>query len=400
MRGRSKALAVVGFSMFAVCGCGAYAGRSAPPMYKAYREAALEQVEELRAGALGAAATPAVSASMLLAQVSGPDDDGRINVQSPGARLVVYSAAIQMVVARIAETLDGIAAVAGGLGGYVQSLEANVITVKVPAGRFDEAVNAVAKLGEVTGRAMKSADVTDTVRDYRIRLSNAENVRERLVKLLDKCDTVEDALKVEKELARVTEEIELLKGRLQQMEHSLAFSTITVSLNSPIPQVRTKRHSPFNWVNSLGSVIEDGMHAYPSKGRPPMRFRLPENYVLFRRGSDTAAVSADGVSLLVQKRDNYEGGSLDFWSRLVRRQLVEQRCVSIAAEKGLQLVTKVPANLFAGMKIIAGEEIGYAVGVAVNRSFVYVFEAWGPAAALEKDMEKIEESVQSLRVPR
>lgn len=397
MRKPEKTFVVTGLMLSVVLssGCGTYAGYYMPEAYSEELPAS-----EAELNMRGASSTPAVTASMLLAKTGGPSDDARVTAQPPGPRLIVYSGALQMVVIQIFQTLDKINSIARSLGGYVHLLEENTVTIKVPVDKFEEAMDTISRLGEVTGKAFKSSDITDTVRDFRIRLANAENVRDRLVKLLDKCTTVEDTLKVEKELGRITEEIELLKGRLQQMEHSVAFSTITVVLNSPIPQARTRQRSPFNWVNFLGSGIETGLNAYPSKGRPIVNFQLPESYVLFRRGNNSAAISADGVSLLIQRQENYEGGNLDFWSGLIRKQLVAHRCIAINEESDLQLATKVPAKLFAGVKAVAGEDVGYTVAVAVNRSFVYVFEAWGPAAVLSKDKRKIEESVKSLRVPR
>jgi len=61
-------------------------------------------------------------------------------------------------------------------------------------------------------------------------------VRKRLEALLSKSEKMEDTIKLEQELERVTQTIELIKGKLQYMQDQIAFSTIRVDLNSPRPQ--------------------------------------------------------------------------------------------------------------------------------------------------------------------
>ena len=43
-------------------------------------------------------------------------------------------------------------------------------------------------------------------------------------------------LKVEQELARVTGELERLKGRKRLMKNKVAFATLIIRFNSPVPQ--------------------------------------------------------------------------------------------------------------------------------------------------------------------
>jgi hypothetical protein len=96
-------------------------------------------------------------------------------------------------------------------------------------------------------------DVTDEFTDLEVRLRNAEVVRQRLEALLAKAASVEDALAVERELARLTQSIELWKGKLKLLRELVAFSTITVNF-----QVRSVEHVkgdvtlPFDWLRQLG----------------------------------------------------------------------------------------------------------------------------------------------------
>jgi hypothetical protein len=65
-------------------------------------------------------------------------------------------------------------------------------------------------------------------------LDNASNARKRYLELLAKAETVEAALKVEKELERLNGEIDSLEGKINQLKHLSEYSTITVYLEEKV----------------------------------------------------------------------------------------------------------------------------------------------------------------------
>ncbi len=317
-------------------------------------------------------------------------------------RLVVYNGDLRLVVERLTDTLQQVKKLAEGMGGYMQEMSGTSITVKVPANKFHEAVAAVEKLGEVAAREIKGTDVTEQVRDLRIRLQNDEGLRQRLLKLLEKSDKVEDTLKVEKELTRVTESIELIKGRLQYVESQVAFSTLTVHVNSPLPQRQIETEIPFAWVRELGGDLTRGSAGRPAPGLGPLRgikFRLPDAYIKYYEDDDeTRAMSADEVLVRLRRHENYKGGDLDFWATLVRRALVAQRAFALKDPTELKLRTGVAARVIAGSKEIGGKPYGYLIAVVARKEHVYTFEAWGPQEKFATHRERLEGAIRSIRV--
>jgi len=315
---------------------------------------------------------------------------------------IIYNATIHLVVERIAESLERVRSAAAALGGYLQEMGPEAITVKVPAARFEALLDAMAKLGEVALKEVKGTDVSETMRDLAVRLKNAEEIRERLAKLLDRAAGMEDALKIEKELERVTEAVELLKGKLRYLENGVAYSTLTVRLNSPVPQKLPAEALPFPWVETLGSELAQGARRedrwYGRTGRG-VAFELPEGYVKYYQGDDvTRAMSADGVLVRAERRENCEGGKTEFWARLIRRVLLERRTVPVKDQAALKLKTGAEARVLSGGKEVGGKDTGYLLAVAADKKWVYTLEAWGPRERLEADRAKIEKAVQSLRV--
>jgi hypothetical protein len=71
--------------------------------------------------------------------------------------------------------------------------------------------------------------------------------------LLAKASSVEDALAVERELARVTGVIEQLKGKRKLLSELVAFSTISVSFQARgVEHLNAQPPLPFDWLQELG----------------------------------------------------------------------------------------------------------------------------------------------------
>jgi hypothetical protein len=317
-------------------------------------------------------------------------------------RLVVYNAVLNVVVERVSDSLVEIRRTVTQMGGYMHTMSNDSITMKVPAGRFHEAVDEIARLGEVTHRDIKGADVTAKMRDLKIRLDNAEQTRGRLIKLLDRAGKMEDAIKIEKELERITEKIELLKGQIAVLSNDVSYSTITVNLNRKRPVRDIRVGTPFYWLHSLGAGLTQTDTGFPYESSSLWGsdvFELPEDYIKYYQDkSRTKAMSAAKVMIDLHKETNYKGGSVKFWGELVRRVLVEEKAFSIKDSKRLTLRNKVEVVTHGGVKQIGTKMKGYLVGIAVTKKYVYVFECWGPIEEFEKDAAKLTKAIESMRV--
>lgn len=319
-------------------------------------------------------------------------------------RLIIYSGLLQLVVSDISTTLETIRAHAIAQGGYLQEQDAASITVRVPAAKFQEAVDTYARLGVVTARHIKAQDVTEEMRDLKIRLENAQQTRARLLAHLEKSTKAEDTIKIEQELDRVTQTIELLKGKLQAMESQIAFSVLKVVLNSPLPQQKVNQ-VPFAWVRNLGEAVISGNVAANAdtsrRERRAIRFDPPASYIRFYDRDDVSeTMSADGVILRIQKQDNYPGGDVVFWTKLARRTLVENRSIALEQDQEVSSRDKAAGRVLVGRRDLAGQKSGYLLALFVTEDGVYAAEAWGPLAAFEKDREALINAVKSLEAKR
>ena len=162
-------------------------------------------------------------------------------------RLLVQRGDLQVEVPRPEDALRAFVAAAQERGGYLQNQSASRAVVRVPAAKFDELFAFVRTQGRVLAESRSADDVTEEFVDLGIRLDNARKARERLTEILQKADKVEDILRVEAELRRLTEEIERMEGRRKFLADQVAMATLTAQFQAafepPPPPRRQKAPS-------------------------------------------------------------------------------------------------------------------------------------------------------------
>jgi len=174
-------------------------------------------------------------------------------VQVVTGPMLIYDATVTMAVFEAVAAIDATMKLTHDLGGYLVRRDDRTMVLRVPAARYREALEAIGKLGDVLHLEENVQDVTAEFLDLEVRLQNARALRARLEQLLTQAKNVEEALMVQRELGRVTEEIERFEGRLKLLRELVAFSTITVQFapratDTLQPAVRL----PFPWLDQLG----------------------------------------------------------------------------------------------------------------------------------------------------
>ncbi len=203
---------------------------------------------------------PSVAQSM-----EGPafDEAGALPQEPPAAvqdlelgsaadRLVIRDASLTIVVADPADTVHRISQMAESMGGFVVRSEISestygqgdivakqaTITVRVPAERLDEALNLIKDdTLEVRSENISGQDVTEEYTDLQSRLRNLEETEGQLREIMASTSKTEDVLAVLDHLRQITEEIEVIKGRIQYLEQSALLSSISVQV---LPDVATQ----------------------------------------------------------------------------------------------------------------------------------------------------------------
>ena len=135
----------------------------------------------------------------------------------------------------LAQRVGGFVANTQVQGGKDQLRSAS-LEVKIPSDRFDEALAGLAPIGKVESVNVNAQDVGEEYVDIAARVENAHRLEARLIALLaNRTGKLQDVLSVERELARIREEIERYEGRMRFLRARVALSTLTIAVHERAP---------------------------------------------------------------------------------------------------------------------------------------------------------------------
>jgi hypothetical protein len=166
-----------------------------------------------------------------------------------------------MKVRQLATQLGGYIASSSIVGGRDQVRSAT-LEMKIPSARYDQAIGGLGGIGKVESVNTNVEDVGEEYVDISARVANAKRLEERLVNLLaTRTARLSDVLAVERELARVREEIERYEGRMRFLRTRAAVSTLSITVHEPFPLLgRSTGDNPIvhafkqAWRNFVGFV--------------------------------------------------------------------------------------------------------------------------------------------------
>jgi hypothetical protein len=166
------------------------------------------------------------------------DASSRLIVRTGQASVEVDSLESSMIeLRRLVQRLGGFVADASVQSGRNQ-LRSATLELKAPSSRFDELTEGLKPVGRLQYVNIKAEDVSEEFVDLTARVANGHRLEERLIELLrTRTGKLQDVLTVERELARVREEIERMQGRLRFLDNSAQLSTLSVNLYEPVPIV-------------------------------------------------------------------------------------------------------------------------------------------------------------------
>jgi len=150
------------------------------------------------------------------------------NERSKEDRKIIFNADISLTVLNSDSANIQVEKITKQYKGYINTIGSDRTVIRVKSDHLDDAIADLTQLGKITRKKVSGTDVTASYQDYEIRLENATKSRNRYLELLEKAETVEEIIKVEKELERLNNTIDLMKGQMNRINHLDAFSTITI----------------------------------------------------------------------------------------------------------------------------------------------------------------------------
>lgn len=128
------------------------------------------------------------------------------------------------------------------------------LTVRIPSDHFDsflEGISSVTKVLE--DKRIQVEDVTEEFIDIQARIKTKKAVEARYEQLLGRADSIEEILKVEKQIGNLRAEIESMEGRLRYLKNRIGLSTLNIDYYQKIEgKVKTE--------DSFGTKFKDGLY--------------------------------------------------------------------------------------------------------------------------------------------
>lgn len=160
---------------------------------------------------------------------------------------IVKTASLDLLVGKdgFEEAFERAQLVAGKYGGFVVSsssrgtrVRSGELVLRVPAASFERALADLRDLGRVEGESVSGEDVSAQFVDLEARLRTWEAQEAVLLRLMDRATSVEDTLRIQRELQDVQLRIEQIRGQLRVLRDRTELATIAVSIREPGAVIR------------------------------------------------------------------------------------------------------------------------------------------------------------------
>jgi hypothetical protein len=140
--------------------------------------------------------------------------------------------------------------------GYYNQRSADY-TMRIPEKNYDAFLRQAGSIGNVTYKAQNAEDITDTYYDMASRLAAAETRRDRLMALLEKADTMDSIIQLERALSDTIYEIDGYAGTLKRYDNQVDYSYFTISLTEVVEFTPDEPTPPITLGERIGYAASD-----------------------------------------------------------------------------------------------------------------------------------------------
>ena len=338
---------------------------------------------------------PAEKNKALRMESAGVSSDSAFFQES--SRMMAYTAGFTVMVKNKDAGQNAMKKLAESYGGYLLSSARGNMVLKVPVKKADDFLKKSGTIGKIYDFRISAEDLTDTITDLDVRLKNLRKLQTRLQELLAKAKNVDEMLKVERELNRVTTEIERLDAQLQNNKNRVNFVTFNVAVieeHGAIPAGTPLAIDYFSFLKNFActhSGLED---------EPCFDIELPGSFVPGKSNVKVAgftAISGNDCIFRTWSADIPDGGTLKFWESLVVRALASYHKFSnikcIETTFNGKPAVKITAEQTTSRGILL-----YMAVIAIERNYLgsdqlQIVEFFGPESAFKEHEKTISAAI-------
>jgi hypothetical protein len=190
------------------------------------------------------AATSAPAATAAPVADSAPGSSGQLAFAASGSKMVIKDATMELLVKDSQVALARVTQLTADVGGYIISSQTwyqngfmfASLRLGIPSTQFENALITLRGMAlQVIREDAQGQDVSAEYVDLQSQLTNLEATAARVREFLADAKTVEESLRISKQLAELDAQIEKIKGQMRFYEGRAAFSTVTVVITPEYP---------------------------------------------------------------------------------------------------------------------------------------------------------------------
>ena len=200
----------------------------------------------------GGAPLPAASAAPAAGDTSGNNSGGSGSQSANGDPValvdetkIVRTGSLQITVPDTDKALQGGRDAIRALGGYIGASQQQrtagkivaTVTYRIPVARWEEALDAIRRLGDEVGEQTQATEVTGQLVDLDARVRNLKASEIALVGYVQKAPKVSDLLEIQSRLTDTRGEIERLTAQQASLSDQAALGTLTVTMGTEVVAV-------------------------------------------------------------------------------------------------------------------------------------------------------------------
>ena len=210
---------------------------------------------------------PSLPAASAAPQTPGnaPDEGGVGQGNNAAVRdgaKIIRTGSLQMEVEDVPAALSSARGSIIGVGGFIGASQQYrdgddvfaTITYRIPVDRWEDALDALRRLGTEVGEQTDSADVTGQLVDLDARIRNLKASETALVGYLANASRVEDLLEIESRLMDVRGQIEQLSAQKLSLDDQVAYATLAVTFGTEAKVIEAAAE---NW-DAMSEVEQAG----------------------------------------------------------------------------------------------------------------------------------------------
>ncbi|HBL83536.1 MAG: hypothetical protein A2Y17_00445 [Clostridiales bacterium GWF2_38_85] len=196
------------------------------------------------------------------------DNDAGDNVFESTLRKIVKNGNLQLETTNVVKTYSDILAFAKENGGYEfehsKTVRDNYTSItaeiKIKPEKLDLLMEYAGDAAVIINSSTSSDDITEEYYDAQTRLETKKKILLKYYEFLEDAATLDDTLKIQNDMNKLTEEIEAVEGKIKIWDVLVSESSLNVTISQVDDPLKPKKDIKWNalsW-NDMGTLIKNG----------------------------------------------------------------------------------------------------------------------------------------------